>query len=110
MSPPATTFSTLVPPPRSIALKPAHWLADIVTVSLPLLPVSASTLLTVPLLKATVVALVRITSCPRQRRRQWTRPMQIAVGEVEGRCRCGAVASASCARAVDDVICARSSG
>ena len=59
MSPLATTFRTLVPLLRLIVLKPAHWVADIVTVSLPLLPVSVSTLLTVPLVKLTVVALVR---------------------------------------------------
>ena len=55
----ATTFRTLVPLPRLIALKPAHWLVDIVTVSLPLLPVSVSTLLAAPVVKLTVVALVR---------------------------------------------------
>ena len=39
MSPLATAFRTLVPLPRSIVLKLAHWVADTVTVSLPLLPV-----------------------------------------------------------------------
>ena len=49
MSPPATTLSTSVPAPRLIVLKPVHSAADIVTVSLPPLPVSVSMPDTVPI-------------------------------------------------------------
>ena len=58
MSPLATTLSTSVPAPRLIVLKPAHCDAVIVTVSLPLLPVSVSMPETVPIEKSTVVAVV----------------------------------------------------
>ena len=58
MLPLATTFSTSVPLPRLIVLKPANCAAVIVTVSLPLLPVSVSTPVTVPSEKSTVVPLL----------------------------------------------------
>ncbi len=58
MLPLATTFSTSVPPPRLIVLKAANCDAVIVTVSLPLLPVSVSTPETVPTVKSTVVPLL----------------------------------------------------
>ena len=58
MLPLATTLSTSVPLPRLIVLKPANCAAVIVTVSLPLLPVSVSTPETVPSEKLTVVPLL----------------------------------------------------
>ena len=57
MLPLATTLSTSVPPPRLIVLNPANCAAVIVTVSLPLLPVSVSMPATVPSEKSTVVPL-----------------------------------------------------
>ena len=47
-----------MPLPRLIVLKPAHCAAVIVTVSLPLLPVSVSMPETVPIVKSTVVPLL----------------------------------------------------
>ena len=59
MLPLATTFSVSVPLPRLTVLKPASCNADIVTVSLLVLPVRVSTSVTVPSEKSTVVPLVR---------------------------------------------------
>ena len=59
MSPLATTFSVSVPLTRSTVPKPASCNADRVTVSLPVLPVKASTFVIVPTVKSTVVPLVR---------------------------------------------------
>ena len=59
MLPLATTFSVSVPLTRSTVPRPASCNADRVTVSLSVLPVKASTFVTVPREKSTVVPLVR---------------------------------------------------
>ena len=59
--PSATTLRRSEPPPRSIALNPAHWAPFNVTVSSPELPVSVSTPDTAPTVRSTAVPVLAST-------------------------------------------------